>query len=50
MPEAYVADAPTDDERYYVPLTETVGIRPLWISPTPEPLVRHPVARPARAS
>jgi hypothetical protein len=25
--EAYISDAPTDDERYYVPLTETVGTR-----------------------
>ena len=33
-PEVYIADAPTDDERYYVPFTETVGSRPLWISPT----------------
>ena len=32
--EVYLADAPTDDERYYVPLTETVGTRPLFISPT----------------
>jgi 2,4'-dihydroxyacetophenone dioxygenase len=32
-PEAYVADAPTEDERYYVPFTETVSSRPLWISP-----------------
>ena len=32
--EAYISDAPTDDERYYVPLTETVGTRPLLISPT----------------
>ena len=34
VPEAYISDAPTDDERYYVPLTETVGTRPLFISPT----------------
>jgi 2,4'-dihydroxyacetophenone dioxygenase len=33
LPEAYVQDAPTDDDRYYVPLSETVGSRPLWISP-----------------
>ena len=26
-PEVYVADAPTEDERYYVPFTETVGSR-----------------------
>jgi hypothetical protein len=33
-PEVYVSDAPTEDERYYVPFTETVGSRSLWISPT----------------
>src|SRR5262249_21511127 len=32
--DVYIADAPTDDERYYVPFTETVGSRPLWISPS----------------
>jgi len=32
-PEVYLGDAPTDDEKYYVPLSETVGTRPLWISP-----------------
>ena len=34
LPEAYIADAPTEDERYYAPLSETVGTRPLWISPS----------------
>jgi 2,4'-dihydroxyacetophenone dioxygenase len=33
-PEIYLPDAPTDDERYYAPLSETVGTRPLWISLT----------------
>lgn len=33
-PELYIADSPTEDERYYVPFTETVSSRPLWISPT----------------
>jgi 2,4'-dihydroxyacetophenone dioxygenase len=33
QPEAYVADAPFADERYFVPFTETVFSRPLWISP-----------------
>lgn len=33
-PEAYVDNAPTDDERFYVPFTDTVGSRPLWISPS----------------
>ncbi len=32
-PEVHLEDAPTDDERFYVPLTETVSTRPLWISP-----------------
>jgi len=31
-PEAYIPDAPTDDERYYVPFTDTVSSRPLWMS------------------
>ena len=31
--EVYLADAPTDDERYDVPLSDTVSTRPLWISP-----------------
>lgn len=34
LPEAYVHNAPIEDERYYVPLSETVGSRPLWISPS----------------
>ena len=34
MPEAYIADAATEDERFYAPLSETVGTRPLWISPS----------------
>lgn len=33
LPETYIHDAPTADERYYVPFTETVSSRPLWISP-----------------
>ncbi|KVE26550.1 2,4-dihydroxyacetophenone dioxygenase [Burkholderia singularis] len=33
-PEAYIADAAADDPRLYVPFTETVSSRPLWISPT----------------
>ena len=32
--DVYINDAATDDERYYVPLTETVSSRPLWISPS----------------
>ncbi|HUH88644.1 MAG TPA: 2,4'-dihydroxyacetophenone dioxygenase family protein [Pusillimonas sp.] len=32
--ETYIANAPTDDERYYVPFSETVSSRPLWISPS----------------
>lgn len=34
MPEAYIANASIEDERYYAPLSETVASRPLWISPT----------------
>ena len=34
VPEAYVSDAATEDERFYAPLSETVGTRPLWISPS----------------
>lgn len=33
-PEAYVPDAATGDDRYYAPLSATVGTRPLWISAT----------------
>ena len=33
-PEVYLKNAPTEDERYYVPFTETVSSRPLWISPS----------------
>ena len=32
LPEMFTADIATDDERYYVPLSETVGTRPIWIS------------------
>lgn len=34
LPEAYIAQAADDDERHYVPFTETVSSRPLWISPS----------------
>lgn len=34
QPETYISNAPTDDERYYVPFSETVSSRPLWISPS----------------
>src|SRR5687768_512208 len=34
LPEVYLAGAATDDDRYYVPLTETVGTRPLLIQPS----------------
>jgi len=33
LPEAYIPNAVSDDERYYVPFTETVSSRPMWISP-----------------
>ena len=32
-PEVHIANAATDDLRYYVPFSETVSSRPLWISP-----------------
>jgi 2,4'-dihydroxyacetophenone dioxygenase len=34
LPEIYTHNAATDDERLYVPFTETVSSRPLWISPS----------------
>ena len=34
LPEIYTAKAATEDERYYVPFTETISSRPLWISPS----------------
>jgi len=34
LPEAYIHNAPTEDERYYVPFSDTVSSRPLWICPT----------------
>ena len=33
QPEVFHQFAPIDDERYYAPLSPTVGSRPLWISP-----------------
>jgi 2,4'-dihydroxyacetophenone dioxygenase len=33
LPEVYIHNAATDDERLYVPFSETVSSRPLWISP-----------------
>ena len=32
LPEMYTPNIATDDQRYYVPLSETVGTRPVWIS------------------
>jgi 2,4'-dihydroxyacetophenone dioxygenase len=34
QPEVHIAGAPTGDLRYYVPFSETVSSRPLWISPS----------------
>ena len=31
--DLYIANAASDDERLYVPFTDTVSSRPLWISP-----------------
>jgi 2,4'-dihydroxyacetophenone dioxygenase len=33
-PEVHIPQAATDDQRYYAPFSETVGSRPLWISPS----------------
>lgn len=33
LPEVYIPNAAIDDERYYVPFSETVYSRPIWISP-----------------
>ena len=33
-PELHIINAPTDDERFYVPFTETVSSRPLLIMPS----------------
>jgi 2,4'-dihydroxyacetophenone dioxygenase len=32
LPDLHVSDGPIDDDRYYIPLSETVGSRPLFIS------------------
>jgi 2,4'-dihydroxyacetophenone dioxygenase len=34
LKDVYIGGAVTDDERYYVPFTDTVSSRPLWISPS----------------
>lgn len=34
LPDAYVHEAPYADERYFVPFTDTVSSRPLWIAPS----------------
>lgn len=34
LPEVYLQDAAIDDDRYYVPFSDTVSSRPLWISPS----------------
>ena len=33
LPEVYMPNIADDDERYYVPLSETVFTKPIWISP-----------------
>lgn len=33
-PETYYANAAYGDEKYFVPISETVSSRPLWISPS----------------
>ncbi|MER5832679.1 hypothetical protein ABT116_17950 [Streptomyces sp. NPDC002130] len=32
QPEVYLPQVATDDDRYYAPLSDTVGSRPLWIN------------------
>jgi 2,4'-dihydroxyacetophenone dioxygenase len=32
LPDLHVSDGPIDDDRYYIPLSETAGSRPLFIS------------------
>jgi 2,4'-dihydroxyacetophenone dioxygenase len=34
LPELYMAKIATGDERYFVPFTDTVSSRPVWISPS----------------
>jgi 2,4'-dihydroxyacetophenone dioxygenase len=34
LADVYIENAPTDDERYYVPFTDTVSSRPLLVSPS----------------
>ncbi len=34
LPEVYASDVANADERWFVPFTDTVFSRPLWISPT----------------
>jgi 2,4'-dihydroxyacetophenone dioxygenase len=34
LPEVHLPDAAIDDDRYYVPFSDTVSSRPLWISPS----------------
>lgn len=34
LPEVYLPKIADDDERYYVPFTETVSSKPVWISPS----------------
>jgi len=33
LPEVYMQDPANSDERYFVPISETVSSRPVWISP-----------------
>jgi 2,4'-dihydroxyacetophenone dioxygenase len=33
LPEVYMKDPANSDERYFVPVSETVWSRPIWISP-----------------
>ena len=33
LPEVYMKDPANSDERYFIPMSETVSSRPVWISP-----------------
>jgi 2,4'-dihydroxyacetophenone dioxygenase len=34
LPEVYTANVGYAEEKYFIPITDTVSFRPLWISPT----------------
>jgi 2,4'-dihydroxyacetophenone dioxygenase len=50
QPEAYIANAATDDDRYYAPLSPTAGSRPLWICQARRTLVACESDEPMRVT